>query len=435
MNDRHYNGAPNPPIFLLEAGETDAVVRMDALDRGIVNILSEATGGIAVVLEHRYYGDSLPFDDFSTPNLRYLSYNQTLQDSISFIENFHNTSPYNDTRHSKWIAYGGSYAGARAAHLRTLFPEVVYGGIASSAVTHAEDDYWRYFDMIRLHQDSACVGAISDVIKLVDNILDIPLSFPKDALKTLFGLGGLSDVDFADLITYPLAFIQSLNWDDEVSSHKFQSFCHTLTEDSTQRRLLTHTLGSAPYSLLRYGQWIQKNVASKCPAGKTPVECFGLPPDISTEPSTMRAWGYQVCTQWGYFQGSPPASESDAYTHRLVSKRLSLDHTSSYCARDYNITERPRVDEINRLGDFDTRFSRLAFIDGSADPWREATPHSSRARPRKDTVSQPSVLIKGGTHHWDENGWRDYTTEPKLIRRVHDEAIAFVTSWLDEYFV
>ena len=405
---------------------------MDALDRGIVNILSQATGGIAIVLEHRFYGDSLPFSNFTTENLKYLSYDQTLQDSISFIQNFSSVSPYSKTQQSKWITYGGSYAGARAAHLRKLFPDIVYGGIGSSAVTHAEDDYWRYFDMIRLHQDRSCVSSINEAVKVVDLILDLPFSYPKDALKTLFGLQGLRDEDFADLITYPLAFIQSLNWDDELSSHKFQSFCQTMTEDSFKKRLLGYTVGSAPYSLLRYGQWIQKNLANKCPADLTPVECFGLPEDVSTKPSTMRAWGYQVCTQWGYFQGSPPVTETVAYRHRVVSNRLTLPHTSSYCERDYGIVERPHIEDINKLGDFDTHFPRLAFIDGSADPWREATPHSSRARMRKDTLSQPSILIKGGTHHWDENGWENYTSEPKLIRRVHEEAIAFVTSWLDE---
>ena len=30
-----------------------------------------------------------------------------------------------------------------------------------------------------------------------------------------------SDVDFADLITYPLAFVQSKNWDKNISSTEF----------------------------------------------------------------------------------------------------------------------------------------------------------------------------------------------------------------------
>jgi hypothetical protein len=31
-----------------------------------------------------------------------------------------------------WFYYGGSYAGARAAHMRTQYPHLVWGAIASS---------------------------------------------------------------------------------------------------------------------------------------------------------------------------------------------------------------------------------------------------------------------------------------------------------------
>lgn len=35
-----------------------------------------------------------------------------------------------------WIYYGGSYAGARAAHMKVLYPELVFGAIASSGACH-----------------------------------------------------------------------------------------------------------------------------------------------------------------------------------------------------------------------------------------------------------------------------------------------------------
>jgi hypothetical protein len=34
--------------------------------------------------------------------------------------------------HTPWIYYGGSYAGARSAYMRVLYPDLVYGAIASS---------------------------------------------------------------------------------------------------------------------------------------------------------------------------------------------------------------------------------------------------------------------------------------------------------------
>lgn len=42
------------PVFLLDAGETNAEGRIPFLETGILKILSEATGGIGIVFEHRY---------------------------------------------------------------------------------------------------------------------------------------------------------------------------------------------------------------------------------------------------------------------------------------------------------------------------------------------------------------------------------------------
>lgn len=42
------------PVYLLDAGETNAEGRLPFLESGILKILSEATGGIGIVFEHRY---------------------------------------------------------------------------------------------------------------------------------------------------------------------------------------------------------------------------------------------------------------------------------------------------------------------------------------------------------------------------------------------
>ena len=44
------------PVYLLDAGETNAEGRLSFLEKGILRILSEATGGIGIVFEHRYCG-------------------------------------------------------------------------------------------------------------------------------------------------------------------------------------------------------------------------------------------------------------------------------------------------------------------------------------------------------------------------------------------
>jgi len=54
VNKRHYVPGPNAPVIVIDGGETSGEDRIPFLDTGIADILAKATGGIGVVLEHRY---------------------------------------------------------------------------------------------------------------------------------------------------------------------------------------------------------------------------------------------------------------------------------------------------------------------------------------------------------------------------------------------
>jgi Serine carboxypeptidase S28 len=49
---------PGGPVIVLDGGETDGSDRIVFLQSGILKYLAEATGGVGIVLEHRYYGES-----------------------------------------------------------------------------------------------------------------------------------------------------------------------------------------------------------------------------------------------------------------------------------------------------------------------------------------------------------------------------------------
>lgn len=118
------------PVIVLQGGETSGEDRLPFLQKGIVYQLAKATSGIGVILEHRYYGTSFPTPDLSTQNLRFLTTEQALADQAYFsrnivfpgLEDKNLTAP--TTAH---VGYGGSYAGAFVAFLRTQYPEVYWG--------------------------------------------------------------------------------------------------------------------------------------------------------------------------------------------------------------------------------------------------------------------------------------------------------------------
>jgi Serine carboxypeptidase S28 len=60
VNTRHYKPRHGSPVIVFDGSETNGEDRLPFLDTGVGDILARATGGIAVVLEHRYYGTCIP---------------------------------------------------------------------------------------------------------------------------------------------------------------------------------------------------------------------------------------------------------------------------------------------------------------------------------------------------------------------------------------
>ncbi|KAH9958391.1 serine carboxypeptidase S28-domain-containing protein [Lactifluus volemus] len=392
VNIRHYKPRPGSPVIVIDGGETNGEDRLPFLDTGVGDILARATGGIAVVLEHRYYGALvLAASSHVDPSVRsyidpayflimrccrWLNNEQALEDSANFMRNvkFENINEnLIPERHHGYTMVFGSYAGARAAHMRVLYPDLVFGAIASSAATHAVLMNWEYMDVIRLAADPICSSNLVNSISIIDSLLKIgPL---RGRLKSLFGLSELeSDKDFASVLEYPLTTWEDQNWDPVVSSTTFDQFCATLNGD-------TPTLKD-------------------------------------TERTT-----------------APPVG-----TPTIISRLLDIDYEHKICIQAfppgeyYKVPPLPNVTAVNVLGDYHIVADRLAFIDGEVDPWRPYTPHSAYggAEEREDTVVRPFKIIPGGVHHWDENGLREGEKEPKKIRQIHGEIVEFVKAWLED---
>lgn len=481
---------PGGPVILLLAGETWSGSRIPFAQKGILAKLAKATNGMGVILEHRYYGESWPTEDLSTHNLRFLTTEQALLDAVFFAENI--VFPgYEDvdltSKAVPWIAYGGSYAGAFAAFLRTLYPGVFWGAISSSGVTAAVYDYWQYWEPIRQYGPEKCIRTTESIIGAIDTILMEKIEMiPR--LKSVFGMETLSDhQDFANILTYSgVGGWQSRNWDPEVSSPAFDDYCSNLNSDellypqlaeraSEVAELLESAAALNPsgsntnltLALLNWIGRINETMIHPCFSGRketnettldtcysTLNETFYAQDDIS---QAWRAWPYQYCTvspvhpcqtpqhqqheltsllrqQWGYLQ---TGSGAPSHLPPLISRTIDLNYMSRICAAAFNITSPPDVESINKYGSFNVSYPRLAHIAGQADPWTPATPWKSELKQwewRKNDTSEPFVLIEGAVHHWDENGL--YAGEkqhvPEAVRAVQEWEVEFVRAWLEE---
>lgn len=100
---------------------------------------------LLITLEHRYYGASQPFENWSTENLKFLSSEQALADLAYFIESMNAEWKESIGREPEWITVGGSYPGALSAWFKHLYPDHAIGSWSSSGVIHAVEDF-RDFD-------------------------------------------------------------------------------------------------------------------------------------------------------------------------------------------------------------------------------------------------------------------------------------------------
>ena len=111
--------APGGPIFLYCGNEDDVTLYVNAT--GLMWEHAAAFGAMLVFVEHRYYGETLPFGaaSFEPEHLRYLSHEQALADLVNALRQIKATY---GAENAKTVAFGGSYGGMLAAWLRMKSP-------------------------------------------------------------------------------------------------------------------------------------------------------------------------------------------------------------------------------------------------------------------------------------------------------------------------
>lgn len=132
---KYYNSSDKskPPCILFWAGSEASIVAFYNSSGFVTDTLAAEFGCVVLYAEHRYYGESWPFNDTEKAynNLKYLSINQVLYDFANFIDSYKNNNT--DLANAPVIAFGSSYSGMLSAWLRIKFPNVFAGSVASSS--------------------------------------------------------------------------------------------------------------------------------------------------------------------------------------------------------------------------------------------------------------------------------------------------------------
>jgi len=325
-------------------------------------VLAKKFGAAIVTLEHRYYGESSPFEDLTSENLKYLSSNQALFDLAAFRKFFQDgiNRKFNRTEgDNPWIVFGVSYPGALSAWFRLKFPHLVRGSLSSSGVVLAVYDYTAFDEQVAVSAGPACASALREVTRLVDE----GLASNATKIKAQFGAEQLTiDGDFLYLLADAAAEAFQYGNPDILCLPLVAA--HTPGQDLVDayaefvKTFFYNTFGIDPVS---YSQEYLKRTKSGPDTGE-------------------RQWWYQVCTEVAYFQVAPAKG---SIRSPGVNEKYHLD----LCANVFGNGTYPEVDITNLYyGGSGITATNIYFTNGSQDPWR----HASK---QKSSPGEPATII------------------------------------------
>ncbi|KAF1837113.1 peptidase S28 [Decorospora gaudefroyi] len=396
VNSRAYKAGG--PVFIYDVGEANAgpnaLFRLQN-DRSFFKQLVEEFGGIGIVWEHRFYGNSTPTPvDVNTPAeaFEFLTTEQSLADVERFAKQFSRREINATLTPDKtpWIFVGGSYPGMRAAFMRNMYPDTIYAAWASSAPVQASIDQSFYFEPIWRGMNAKgwgnCTRDIQAAVRYMDFIMDTNPRRAAELKQQFLGLGAEknSHATFADALTTIFYLWQS--YGVEGGEQGLRGFCDWMETDPKTQRLAP----KEGWARWKGAKWTVERWAAYKPFASNvnmflETECSGNASvtgscDLNksfTDPS-MIAWTWQYCTQWGYFQSA------NLGPHQLISHHNSLHHQHEICHRQFPhappslFPAWPNTARTNAVfGGWYARPSNTYWSNGEFDPWRTLSPASA----------------------------------------------------------
>ncbi|GAP82894.1 putative serine carboxypeptidase S28 [Rosellinia necatrix] len=425
------------PIFLFSPGESDAENAVGYLENyTLPGYYAQQFKGAAIVLEHRYWGKSIPFDTLTAETLQYLNVPNSISDLTYFASNVDCQFCEGGTCNSDenpWVLIGGSYSGALAAWTSQLDPGTFTAYHASSAVVEAIYDFWEYFNPIEAALPRNCSADVKSVIQYIDSVLASGDEADVTTLKTRFGLSALRDADFADIISNPL-----IAWQSDQDS--VISFCdHIESASSNYTRYMSQSdkgVGLVA-ALNAYSSYVRENI--NC--GKNGAACdtydgaiaWNTPNDLEDD---YRPWMWMLCNEpFGWYQTGPPTSDGTS----IIPSVLRPEHYQRRCPLAFPETNGFnagsvlgfQAEHLNQwTKGWDAPFRRVLFVNGEHDPWKSATvaADSRPGGPIESSDEIPSLIVEKGVHVPDL-----VLDGSEYQNAVIEQAVAIMGGWLNDW--
>ncbi|KAK4183238.1 serine-type peptidase [Podospora australis] len=461
-----YWRGPGSPIFVTNPGEQSAegFNRTYFTPTRLTGRMAQEMGGAVLIMEHRYWGQSSPFANLTVKNLKYLTLENSLKDINYFANNI--VLPFDTTNGSHpanapWVFTGGSYSGALAGWLASLYPGTFWAYYGSSGVVQAIGNFWEYFVPVQEATPKNCSADVNKVVDYVDITMTLGTARQKRELKQKFWLGDLTDQDFAAALEWgpwewqssQFSSIKTLGYNPY---HRFCDYVENVWPNSTSPVPGAKGVGLTK-ALEGYAKWFKEEaVPGFCEGsgytdwkGEFNTQCFQNQnasnvayKDLSPSNWINRQWNWMLCNEpFEWWQDGAPLGKPT-----LVSRLVNAEYWRKQCPLHFPRSEEgsntigiyrgKRAEDVNKwTGGWDAlNTTRAMFTNGERDPWRDAT-YSSIFRPGgpvRTSEKMPTFLVKGGIHcsdlygpNWDVND---------DVKTVVSGVLTQMKKWVGEFY-
>ncbi|KXG20504.2 lysosomal Pro-X carboxypeptidase [Sorghum bicolor] len=408
-------GGSTGPLFVFTGGETD--IESIAINAGFMFDIAPKFGALLVFIEHRFYGESMPFRSNSTEALGYLTSTQALADFAILITSLKQNL---SAETAPVVVFGGSYGGMLASWFRLKYPHVTIGALASSAPI-LQFDYitpWSsFYDVVSQDYKSESLNCFS-VIKAAWDVLEergsndnglLELSKLFRACKTLKDDGSIQKwlwtafiyTAMSDYPT-PASFLENL------PAYPVKEMCKIIDGFPANADILEKVFAAASLFYNYTGDQTCNHIEDK----------------DSPRSLDLSYWRWQACTE----MIMPMSSSNESM---FPPSTFSYEDRFNYCFRFFGVRPRPhwitteyggyKIDKVlKRFG------SNIIFSNGMRDPW------SGGGVLKNISSSIVALVTEKGAHHLDLRGATK--DDPDWVIEQRRQEVEIIQGWIDQYY-
>jgi len=370
------------PVFMCVGGEGPPIDGSAVVNSVHCNVAVEwlqETGALMVAVEHRYYGchnaSACPFNSGDAKPLTWLSSHQAVEDLA--MAHAHISAEFALTSANKWVSWGGSYPGMMASFIRVKHPELVHASVASSAPVIAQLDMPEYNDITAaayslssVGGSTACTAAIAKGHATIGSMMNTTAG--RSALAKQFGVSAIALATRNGQRNFAgegVSYFPSQGNDPSCTQPgcNIEQICKIMVDTSKGDEV-------ARLASLRNLQL-----------------AAGVLRADGDEPNELDYWGYQTCTEFGFYQTCEVGSKC-FYTQGLD----LLADNMAMCTSEFGIAQDavgPAIVKTNAFYGADhPNATRIFYPNGDVDPWHGLS--KLTAGPEL-----PVLMVSGASHH------------------------------------